>query len=255
MTPRIAVLLLVVPVASAAGTPQAGVGPRFDTLPGGRVVVTNHDTGIWGPGDAWRVVEETRLGRIDGDGPDLFGYVVAVELDRHQRIWVLERHSQEIRVFERDGRHVRTFGRKGGGPGEFQDALGMAFGPDERLWVVDPQFGRVTIFDTTGAVVTTHRTRGGHSFMPWPGGFDKRGDFYDAVADTADFRRTVIARYDTAFALQATLRPPRWEAPDAALERVSPDGRSRSRGSIPFLPRSVWALTPDGDFWALHTGQ
>jgi hypothetical protein len=181
--------------------------------------------------------------------------VVAVALDAQSRIWVLERQAQEIRVFERDGRHVRTFGRKGGGPGEFQDALGMAFGPGERLWVVDPQRGRTTVFDTTGVVTATHRTRGGFSVMPWPGGFDRRGDFYDVVPDPGEWPRAVVARYDTAFSLKSTLRPPRREAPDAVLERVSPDGRSRSRGSIPFLPRSVWALTPDGDFWTLHTGE
>jgi sugar lactone lactonase YvrE len=181
--------------------------------------------------------------------------VVAVALDAQSRIWVLERQAQEIRVFERDGRHVRTFGRKGGGPGEFQDPLGMAFGPGERLWVVDPQRGRTTVFDTTGAVIATHRTRGGHSVMPWPGGFDRRGDFYDAVADSADIIRSLMARYDTAFRLQATLRPPRWEDPDAVVERVSPDGRSRSRMILPFAARAVWALTPDGDFWSLHTGE
>jgi hypothetical protein len=219
------------------------------------VIVSNHGAGLWGPGRAWRIVEETRLGKIEGEGPDVFGYVVWVALDRHRRIWVLERHDQEIRVFEPDGRHVRTFGRKGGGPGEFQDALGMAFGPGERLWVVDPQRGRTTVFDTIGTVLATHRTRGGSSFMPWPGGFDRRGDFYDAMSDSADNFHPVVARYDTGFRLKALVRPPRWVDPETVIERVSPDGHTRSRGLVPFSPRSLWALTPEGDFWALHTGQ
>lgn len=246
-------LLVLVPLMPALAADQQGV--RIDTVAGGRVVVTNSGTGLWAPGRSWRVVEEARIGKIEGEGPDVFGYVVWVALDRHLRIWVLERHVQEIRVFERDGRHVRTFGRKGGGPGEFQDALGMAFGPDGRVWVVDPQRGRTTVFDTAGAVIATHRTPGGFSMMPWPGGFDRRGDFYDVVPDPAGQRHGVVARYDTAFTVKNTMRPPRWEAPDAIIERVSANGRSRSSLRLPFLPQSAWVLTPDGDFWVLHTGQ
>lgn len=32
-------------------------------------------------------------------------------------------------VFDRDGHHVRTFGRTGKGPGEFQDAVGLGRHP------------------------------------------------------------------------------------------------------------------------------
>jgi hypothetical protein len=226
----------------------------IDTLPGGRVVVRNPMHGLWDSASAWRVEERWRVGRLEGNGPELFGDISAIAVDGFDRTYVIERHDQQIRVFDRDGRYVRTFGRKGQGPGEFLDALGLAFASDARLWVVDPQFGRVSVFDTAGTFLTSYRTPGGHSVMPWPGGFSRDGSFYDVARDPGGGWGSVLVRYDTAFTPLDTLRPPRWENADAVLEVVSADGRARSRGIVPFSASSMWALTPQGDFWTVQTG-
>jgi hypothetical protein len=186
----------------------------------------------------------------EGDGPDLFGNVRQVEIDRDGRLWVLEGQSNEIRVFDAAGRPVRTIGRKGGGPGEFGQPIGMAWSPAGELWVVDPANSRISVIDTAGRFRTGLRMLGGFIVMPWPGGFDRGGSFYNFVPDMSggDFRLRMV-RYDTTLAPLDTLAPPEWQGPEEFFEIAG-----RVRMGVPFSPGLEWRLTPDGDFWFVHTG-
>lgn len=238
--------------SSAGDRPWEG---EIDTLPSGTVVVTNPATGLWDSTTAWRVAEELRIGTLEGAGPDLFGRVTALEFDAAGRIYVLEGQAQELRVFDRTGRHVRTIGRKGGGPGEFASPIGLAWGPAGDLWIPDPQNTRISVMDTAGSLLRSHHMAGGWVMNPWPGGFDTHGQLYNFVpAPSADGFQIRIVRYDTAMAALDTLTPPRWTGPENFFEFVSPDGSSRMRTSVPFSPGLDWELTPDGDFWLVLTG-
>ena len=228
---------------------------EIDTLPSGTIVVANPATGVWDSATSWQVVEEFRIGTVDGTGPDLFGRVAALEVDAAGRIYVLEMQAQELRVFERDGSYLRTIGRKGGGPGEFAEAIGMAWSPAGDLWVVDPQNNRISVIDTAGTFVTSHHALGGFVFMPWPGGFDTAGVFYNYAPDLGggDFRMLLV-RFDSALNPIDSLRPPRYEGPENYFEVVGDGGRSRMRSGVPYSPGLEWELTPAGDFWAALTG-
>ena len=127
-----------------------------DTLENGTVLISNPSTGLLGA-EPWPLVEESKIGSVEGDGPGTFGAVVAIEVDRLGRIYVLDRQAQEVRVFEADGRYVRTMGRMGEGPGEFRGANGMGWGAPNRLWVVDKRLHRFNVFDTSGVSVATYR--------------------------------------------------------------------------------------------------
>ena len=90
-------------LAAACGAgPKDGVGRwawTMDTLPSGQVVVTNPAEPVWRAADAWTVEEVRRIGRRDGDGPDVFGAILTFAVDPFGRIWVVEDQAQEIRVF------------------------------------------------------------------------------------------------------------------------------------------------------------
>lgn len=242
---------------SLAACPSADSAPAWegsiDTLPSGTVVVTNPARGLWDSAATWRVVEELRIGSVDEVGPELFGQVAAVEVDPAGRLWVLEGQAQEIRVFDRDGRYVRTIGRKGGGPGEFNQPIGMAWDPSGRLWVLDPQNNRISVIDTAGTFVTSHPAIGGWIYNPWPGGFDTAGTFYTYVPDVGaqDFSMLMV-RYDTAMHPLDTLRPPRYPGEPEFFEVRSERGTMRT--GVPFGPGLEWELTTAGDFWAALTG-
>ena len=203
----------------------------------------------------WQVEEALRIGRVDGDGPDLFGVVRALEVDGEGRLWVLDQQAKELRVFDARGSHVRTVGREGGGPGEFVYPLGLAWDPQGRLMVADPRNTRISVFDTSGAFVMSHPMQGGFTVNPSPARVDTAGNFYNFAPDmSVPGWRVVMVRYDSAMRPVDTLVPPGNPITPEYFEYVSPDGNDRGRTPVPFTPRMLWRLSPTGDFWAALTG-
>ena len=78
---------------------------------------------------------DLEIGRLDGDDPYLFSYILDVAADEQGRVIVADRDATEIRVFEPDGSFAFLFGGPGEGPGEFGDLCCMEFGPTGELWV------------------------------------------------------------------------------------------------------------------------
>jgi hypothetical protein len=100
------------------------------------------------------VAEEVlRVGSVDD--PDAgFTRIGGIAVDGHGMVHVLESHDRQIRVYDEDGSHVRTFGRAGEGPGEFRSARLIGLRHDT-LVVGDAGLGRITFFDRSGAVLGT----------------------------------------------------------------------------------------------------
>jgi hypothetical protein len=199
------------------------------------------------------VVEELRIGTLEGDGPDLFGDITSLAVDELRRIWVLEGQAQEIRVFEPNGDFVRTVGREGGGPGEFSRALQIRRAPDGTMRVMDPQNNRFSVFDTAGTYVEGHRVAGGFMIIPWPGDYDREGFYYSPVPlPSEDLFALGLTRFDTAFVPVDTL-----QTPTDPIERERFELRSEGGGiamaSIPFSGGHDWELSPSGETWSLLT--
>ncbi len=169
---------LLLGMLAAAGCEARGLAKE----PGMSHVLRSADGGVWTPATRWSLREELRLGSADSDGPDMFGRVVDVALDATGRVWVADGQNFQIRVFDTQGRHVRTIGRKGGGPAEFEEIDGMDLGPDGNLWVLDGGNARFAVYDTAGRLAATHPRNTGAAMVPWPGGFDARGRLYDIAA-------------------------------------------------------------------------
>jgi hypothetical protein len=60
-----------------------------------------------------------------------------------------------IKVFDAQGRHRRTIGRKGSGPGEFGQIADMAILPDGRLLVTDFETRRTSLFSPDGQFLSS----------------------------------------------------------------------------------------------------
>jgi hypothetical protein len=155
---------MVVPRAMAVVTLVAACGGgdggarwtgTVDTLPSGAVRVTNPPRGIWEGGRPWRLSPALVLGEEEGAGPTLFGGISGLEVDAAGRIYVLDRQANELRIFTRDGAHVRSVGREGGGPGEYSNANGLAWLADDTLVVVDQRANRYTVLTAEGEYVRT----------------------------------------------------------------------------------------------------
>lgn len=244
--PPSAVLLCLV-LATACGRGGGAGGVRVDTLAGGTVAVHNPERGAWRAEHAWRAVEDLRIGRAEGDGPDVFAAPAALEVDALGRLYVVDAQAAQVRVFGADGGHVRTFGRQGAGPGELNQPVGLAFAPDGALWVVDTGNGRFTVFDTTGAPRPTVRRASGLMMMPWPGRFDRQGRLWDVAVGAGGFGAPpALLRMDPATGASQRI----------ALPPFTPVQFSTSRGSVdvaapvPFAPQLAWALDADGRVWS-----
>jgi hypothetical protein len=217
-----------------------------DTLPGGATVVSNPAAGVWDSASRWRLVEELRIGSLEGDGPEVFGSVAGLAVDDLGRIHVLDRQANEIRVFDREGDHVRTVGRAGEGPGELGDPIGITAGPEGRIWITDPSNTRYSVFDTAGSHVADHRRRIGGYAVPWSGGFDSHGRLVETtVASGEDGLRRVFVRFDSALSSADTLEAPPYQSESFELETES----SYMAANVPFTPGRVTALAPDGTVW------
>ena len=65
-------------------------------------------------------------------------------------LYVLDRQGSRVLKYGPDGRHLATFGRKGEGPGELSQPLGLEVGPGDTVWVSDFSTRRLTGFPQDG---------------------------------------------------------------------------------------------------------
>lgn len=236
---------------AACGTASANGPDRvaFDTLANGVVQITNPERGAWTEATAWRAVEDLRIGSADGGGPDMLAMPLDVEEDAAGRIYILDAQAMEVRVFDRAGRHVRSFGGQGAGPGEFRQPLGIAWGPKGELWVPDFVNARYSVFDTTGTFLRSYPRHNNSMRMPWPGVVDASGRLYDTRSNDQDGQQVeVLLRYDPSVSRAEAFSPP--HRPVRQFEVRSETGRLRNSIPVPFAPRVEWALAPDGRIWS-----
>ena len=83
------------------------------------------------------VSESLTLGSIDGPDHLVFYQVEDAKRLPDGRIAVLNRGGQEVRMFGPDGSYLRSFGNRGGGPGEFRDPVELEILGNDSILVWD----------------------------------------------------------------------------------------------------------------------
>jgi sugar lactone lactonase YvrE len=95
-----------------------------------------------------------------GMGPDIFGAPTDVIVAPNGDIFVTDGHQgcncENARVvkFDKNGKFLMEFGKKGTGPGEFDGPHALAFDSKGRLFVGDRTNNRVQIFDQKGKYIS-----------------------------------------------------------------------------------------------------
>jgi hypothetical protein len=183
-------------------------------------------------------------------GPAAFGRVVDLALGDGGAVLVLDRMNRAVQVFDRSGVHVRTLGRRGGGPGELEAPTALFLGPDGGTWVMDPRSLRFTVYDTAGGLAATYPRPEPGYIDPWPGGFSAAGTLYDAA-----FRASLENPRPTLFEMSLSKGEPtilgRAEVPSLGW----PGGfRYEAAGAVlmlavPFVSFPVFQVSPDGHLW------
>jgi sugar lactone lactonase YvrE len=216
-----------------------------------------NEPGAWGSGQEWRLVQEARIGSQVEEGPGAFANVVDVSLDPMGRVWVADAAQHQIRIFEANGRHVRSIGRRGGGPGEFGGISGMAWAPDGRLWVLDGGNARFAVYDTSGSLISTRPRTSVVTTTPWPGRLDGQGRLYDVAGTIAPGGSIlpVIVRSDAAGIPRDTFHLPRFQEELFQITRGDARNRSVTQITVPFTGRQFWAVDPQGRVWVANTAE
>ena len=243
-------LAALLPACTMTGDDAPERAIRIDTLPGGVVHVRNP-----APARDSASIEHARLvatiGEVEGEDAYILGQVYAVSVGPDRRIYVVDAQAHEVRVFDLDGRHVRTLGREGEGPGELANPMALAWSPEAHLWVMDPRNQRYTVFDTAGALVGTHPRNVNGYGLDWNMGFDAEGRFneqaFRMIPGERRSERVLLRSPVTQEGLGVTdtLPLPPYEQ---EFYRVDFTGGSMSFG-IPFQPQQVWRLDGRGGFW------
>ncbi|MGD8287937.1 MAG: 6-bladed beta-propeller [Gemmatimonadota bacterium] len=95
------------------------------------------------------------IGSADGGLEEVFGWVSDVAVDADANVYVLDQRSDRIRVFDDAGAYVRTFGRRGGDPGQLNRPIDIDVRGDT-VSVLNPS-ALVNDYSLTGELLTTGR--------------------------------------------------------------------------------------------------
>lgn len=100
-------------------------------------ILIAENTGLPSPEDSWVVEAEPFLtiGGVSAAPPAQFTVVTQAARFGDGRLVVLENETSELRFFDAEGKHLRTAGGRGEGPGEFQYASTFVRLPGDTLLV------------------------------------------------------------------------------------------------------------------------
>lgn len=239
VTKPVLTLLLLSCAACTPDTARAGgVATTVDTVNGVAHVRNAGDP------PAWSATRLLRIGSVAG-GPEEFGRIRSLIADDAGNVYVADNLADEVRVFDAEGRHLRTIGRRGGGPGEFESLYSVAWLGDH-LGAMDPGNARISVLTPDGAWID------GIRYFPITGPaslirlHSVPGDgFYAPIIDRAKSGLPFV-RF-TGDGPADTITPPR--APeDAARTGVlchRPDGGITGI-AVPEGPSSVYGFPPPG---------
>jgi hypothetical protein len=91
-----------------------------------------------------------KVGLLDGDDAYVFGAIRDVVAVPGGGFTVVDGYSYELRWFDDRGRWVATAGRKGQGPGEFEEPNVAEIDKTGRVWVIDRRNMRLSAFRPAG---------------------------------------------------------------------------------------------------------
>jgi hypothetical protein len=106
---------------------------------------------------AWKFAERRRIGSADGAEWETFQDLRTPVFRRNGHLYVLDVGNARVHVFDSTGAHRTSFGKRGGGPGEFGQAGGLIVTAEDTLGVLDFARQGLHLFTPAGVYVRTHR--------------------------------------------------------------------------------------------------
>jgi len=221
-----------------------GEGWRHEIATEGNVkTVRTLGGSVWG-GTA-RLVEEASIGVIDGADEYMLGQVVSI-CSHGDRIYVLDRQVPTLRVYDLQGVFIRNIGRKGGGPGEYDQPTSVRVNlVDGRIFVRDGNQGRLNVYTPDGEPLDTWPLRSGfmtsNQLVVTPEGEVMTYVWGRQDEDSGQFL-SGMAALGPEGATGDTLFEPVFDFEEWTIEYR--DENSWIMNRVPFAPTAVWTISP-----------
>jgi len=86
-------------------------------------------------------------------------------IDKDGDIYVMDSGNNRIQVFDPAGNYLKTIGREGKGPGEFQQLYSIDINDDGHLYIYDRGKRSMECFDREGKFIKSTRLQGNYSYI------------------------------------------------------------------------------------------
>ncbi len=113
------------------------------------------------------------IGSDESLGADyIFQYPKFICVDEDNNIYIAEALELSIKVFNKNGKYIKSIGRRGRGPGEFLDITLMSI-IDKKIIVFDNFAAKIVIFNTKGKLL--REVKYTYDKILWPRSINKLG--------------------------------------------------------------------------------
>ena len=115
----------------------------------GVTVVKNPKEPIY-PDEIVTFEEELTIGKSEGPEEYLINSIRSFTIDDEGNTYILDSKPYRIKVFDEDGKYLRSIGRSGQGPGELQGPWNILFTVQKEIMVKDDSKGALLFFSVDG---------------------------------------------------------------------------------------------------------
>lgn len=121
--------------------------------------ISNSSEGIWGEDKTCLLEEELIIGKEYGEESEMFRYIRGVTFDAADNLVVNDSYELVVKIYDERGKFLKSFGREGAGPGEFETIDDIHWCRlDNLLYIPDRRNNRINQFTPDGEFVRAIKT-------------------------------------------------------------------------------------------------
>jgi DNA-binding beta-propeller fold protein YncE len=114
-------------------------------------VIENGKEGLWSKNPQVKLEYQGKFGNhSETDESSFLTLPEDITFDQQGNIYILDGGEQKIKKYDRNGKHLLTFGRKGRGPGEMIMPTVIDISSKGNVYVIDDALMRINIYSTEG---------------------------------------------------------------------------------------------------------
>lgn len=185
-----------------------------------------------------RLDHELTIGSENDTDETMIFEIRSVQVGAGGEIFVLDDKIGQVKIYGFDGRHLRTIGKKGQGPGELQSPSRMTMTSDGNLCFLDLGNNRISIYSPDGTCLKETPLTGSRPIRFLP---DSRGFGYGDLLDFQGGIKDVLLKFDPKLDKIATITS--LVIVDNPSEQMVPVEMFRLTYQVDREDRLVWAST------------